>query len=235
MTRPLRIQVFQHVPFEGIAAIQPWAESRGHKISYCRLFAGELPPAVEEYDWLIVMGGPMGVHDEAEFPWLIAEKQALKAAVQAERPLLGICLGAQLLAHVLGAKVGKNSHKEIGWHPINALTAADASWPRKIFPDRLNTFHWHGDTFALPSEAILLAESEGCHQQAFALGERVVGLQFHPEVTEESIAALVANCAADITPGKYVHPADKLVGRPEDFTANRKFLGNLLAGLEARA
>lgn len=235
MMRSLRIKVFQHVPFEGLGAILSWAESRGHQISYCPLFAGEPPSAPDAYDWLIVMGGPMGVHDESKFPWLKAEKRALEAALQAERPVMGICLGAQLIAHVLGGAVNKNRYKEIGWHPIKVEGKAEGNWIRQIFPDRLQTFHWHGDTFAIPSGAVHLAASEGCQHQAFSLGDRVVGLQFHPEATKESISALTANCAADITPGKYVHSADRLVGSPEDFTANRKFLGDLLSGLEARA
>lgn len=234
--RKLRIHVFQHVHFEGIGAIEPWAQARGHQIGYSRLFDGEAPPAPESFDWLIVMGGPMGVHDEAEFPWLKAEKRAVAATLKAGIPVLGICLGAQLLAEVSGGTVSRNREKEIGWFPIHSIQSRSGrAWPWSIFPATLTTFHWHGDTFTLPPGAIHLAASEGCEQQAFAVGEKAVGLQFHPEATPEGIAALLANCASDLTPGRYVQAADKLAGSLEYQAANRRFLSDLLEGLESRA
>src|SRR3712207_6761729 len=111
----LRIQVFQHVSFEGLGSMESWAASRGHAVACTRFFAGDKPPAPEAYDMLIVMGGPMGVHDEAELPWLKDEKRAMAAALKAGKPMLGVCLGAQLLADVLGARVAKNREREIGW------------------------------------------------------------------------------------------------------------------------
>ncbi len=229
----LRIHVFQHVAFEGLGAMEPWALSRGYNIGHTRLFAGERPPAPEAYDWLIVMGGPMGVHDEAAFPWLKAEKRVLESALKSGIPMLGVCLGAQLLAQVSGGEVFRNREKEIGWLPIRSR--GDRGWPGRIFPDSLTTFHWHGDTFTLPPGAVHLASSEGCDHQAFALGEKVVGLQFHPEATPEGIATLVAHCAADLTPGRYVQAAENLAGDPDRFAANHRFLSDLMEGLESRA
>ncbi len=221
----LRIQVFQHVPFEGLGAIEPWALERGHRISYTRFYAGELPPHPSEFDWLIVLGGPMGVYDEDRFPWLKVEKAALGAALRAGRVMLGICLGAQLLAEVMGARVYKNAEKEIGWHPIRVVGRME----------ELTTFHWHGDTFELPEGAIHLASSMGCRQQAFAMGERVVGLQFHPEATQESIAVLLDNCRADITPGPFVQTEKQILGQQKYYEENFIFLKKLLVGMEKQS
>lgn len=224
----MRIQVFQHVSFEGLAAIQPWAESRDHVISYTRFFADERPVTPENYDWLIIMGGPMGVHDEEEFPWLKIEKMAIAEAIQADKIILGICLGAQLLAHLLGAKVSGNKFKEIGWHRVQAV--AEHHWAAAT----LNTFHWHGDTFTLPLDAVHLASSEACTNQGFIWRDRVIGLQFHPEANSESIATLISKCALDLTPGPYVQNVDSLMGREVDFIANREYLHKLLLALESR-
>jgi GMP synthase-like glutamine amidotransferase len=258
MKHPLRIHVFQHEVFEGLGAILPWAESRGHAVTYTQWFLGEGAPESETYDWLIVMGGSMGVHDDGQFVWLSEEKQALLAAVKKGKPILGICLGAQLLAHVLGAWVGQNRDKEIGWHPVQALgpaqgaaheaahevaqravnelghQGAKGNWLWDVFPESLTTFHWHGDTFELPPGSLHLAKSEGCQQQAFIFGEKAVGLQFHPEVTSETVEALMAGCANDLTPGPYVQTLAQLKGKPEYFASNRIFLETLLAGLAAR-
>ncbi len=237
--RSLQIQVFQHVPFEGLGAIEPWALERGHRISYTRFYAGEVPPHPSEFDWLIVMGGPMGVYDEDRFPWLKVEKAALKAVLRAEKPVLGICLGAQLLAEVLGARVFKNAEKEIGWHPIHAVGRVqeflDSTWPWSIIPEKMTTFHWHGDTFELPKGAVHLASSAGCMQQAFAMGERVVGLQFHPEATQDRIAVLLDNCRGDITPGPFVQTEEQILGQQKYYDDNLIFLKKLLVGMEARS
>jgi GMP synthase-like glutamine amidotransferase len=225
----MRIHVFQHIAFEGLAAIYPWAESRRHSITYTRFYAGEKPALLETYDWLIIMGGPMGVNDEAEYPWLKSEKMAIGEALKSGRIILGICLGAQLLAHVLGAQVSRNEYKEIGWHPVLAVT------PNHWASVSLNTFQWHGDTFSLPPNAIHLASSKACQNQGFIWQDKVVGLQFHPEATSESIAALIKNCASDMTPGPFVQSQESLIGNKEDFEANHKYLHQLLSGLEASA
>jgi GMP synthase-like glutamine amidotransferase len=196
-----------------------WVRERGHIVSYTRFHAGELPdPEGPAADWLIVMGGPMGVHDEAELTWLKAEKAALRAALDRGAAILGVCLGAQLLAHVLGAEVKPNRAKEIGWFPVSLAPEAKATWLGKVFPDRFTPFHWHGDTFAIPQGAVPLGGSEACANQGFLFGDRALGLQFHPEVTPESLAALAENCGAELAiagteRGRYVRdPASMLAG-----------------------
>ena len=223
--RPLRVQVFQHVAFEGLGSMEAWFSGRGHAVSYVKLYAGQLPPeSGPAADWLIVMGGPMGVHDEAEFPWLKAEKRALQAALDRGAAVLGVCLGAQLLANVLGAEVAPNANKEIGWFPVELSPQAAATWLGKAFPPRFTPFHWHGDTFAIPAEAIPLGSSSACKNQGFLYRENALGLQFHPEITPASLGALAENCGRELDlagtdRGRYVQAADALraglAGAPE--------------------
>jgi GMP synthase-like glutamine amidotransferase len=198
--RPLRVQVFQHVPFEGLGSMESWFRDRGHALRYAHLYAGDAAqPSGPEADWLIVMGGPMGVHDEAEFPWLRDEKKAIEAALKRGAAVLGICLGAQLLAHVLGAEVTRNREKEIGWLPVELSPEAAKTWLGRVFPARFSPFHWHGDTFANPRDAVPLGRSEACANQGFLYRENALGLQFHPEVTAESLEGLMAHCSSELS------------------------------------
>ena len=216
--RPLRVDIFQHVAFEGLGCMAAWFQSRGHALRYTRFHAGETPavsgtePAA---DWLIVMGGPMGVHDEAELPWLKAEKRAIEAALKRGAAVLGVCLGAQLLAHVLGAEVAPNAHKEIGWLPVDLDPAAASTWLPKVFPARFTPFHWHGDTFGIPAGAVRLGSSEGCRNQGFLYNGNALGLQFHPEITAEALAGLVKHCGGELSiaggeQGRYVQDGQGL-------------------------
>jgi GMP synthase-like glutamine amidotransferase len=210
----LRIQVFQHVAFEGLGSMEAWIADRGHAVSYVRFFAGELPSGPDA-DWIIVMGGPMGVHDEGAFPWLKAEKAALRAALDRGAAVLGVCLGAQLMADVLGAEVKPNAVKEIGWFPVALSDAAKATWLGRVFPERFTPFHWHGDTFGIPAGAVPLGSSSACANQGFLWRERALGLQFHPEVTASSLAALMEACGSELSlagteRGRYVGDAGAL-------------------------
>jgi GMP synthase-like glutamine amidotransferase len=221
--RPLRVQVFQHVHFEGLGSMEGWFAGRGHRLSHVRFFADDLPAGEEPAgkaaapaaDWLIVLGGPMGVHDEKEFPWLKAEKAALRAALERGAAVLGICLGAQLMAHVLGAEVKPNAAKEIGWFPVDLSAEARASWLGRALPERFTPFHWHGDTFGIPAGAVPLGSSRACANQGFLWRERALGLQFHPEVTPASLAALSTQCAGELAiaggeGGRFVQDAETL-------------------------
>ena len=200
----MRICCLQHVPFETPGRIADWARSRGHSVTAVRLFAGEIPPPVEAFDWLVVMGGPMGAYDDARFPLLPAEARAIADAVEATRIVVGVCLGAQLIARVAGARVYRNTSPEIGWFPVK-LTAAGRTHPlTQHLPSTFEAFHWHNDTYDLPAGAVHLAESEACAQQMFALEEHVVGVQFHLEMTPAGVEALIENCAPDIIPGVHV-------------------------------
>lgn len=206
----MRIHSFQHVPFEGLGIIQQWAESSGHTITVTEFFHSDKLPKIEEIDWLIVMGGPMGVYDEKMNPWLREEKQFITHAIQQQRKVLGICLGAQLVASALGANVYSNSQKEIGWYLVQLTSDGKRSKFFYNFPGRFTAFHWHGDTFDLPKGAQWLAKSEACKYQAFSLGNNVLGLQFHLEVAQEHVELLIQNCGRELQKGPFIQTADSM-------------------------
>lgn len=211
----MRIHCLQHVPFEGPAGIGDWAAGKGHSIRTTRLFEHRDLPDREDFDWLVVMGGPMGVRDEDDYPWMAREKAFLREAIGAGKTVVGICLGAQLIADALGAEVYRGPHKEIGWLPIELTEHGRGSGPLGFLPRQIEVFQWHADTFELPAGAIHLARSDGCEHQAFLYGGRVLGLQFHLESTPKSVAALVANCADEILPEKYVQDAEPMLAAKE--------------------
>lgn len=199
----MHAHVLKHVSFEGPGNIEPWLRSRGARISEHRIFETPALPAVEDVDLLIVMGGPMSVNDEADHPWLVTEKRFIREVIAADKAVIGICLGAQLIANALGARVYPNAEKEIGWFPVYAAPA-HAKQSLFSFPAQTDAFHWHGETFDLPEGATRLARSAACENQAFQVGRRVIGLQFHLETTEESARAIVENCSDELVPARYV-------------------------------
>lgn len=198
----MRAHYLQHVPFEGLGSIAPWLEAAGYQVTATRLFEAPALPEPEMPDLLVVMGGPMSVNDEDEFPWLVAEKQFIRAVIDAGTPVLGICLGAQLIASALGARVYPNDEKEIGWFPIQGIASADDT--HFSFPASVEVFHWHGETFDLPPGGVRLAQSGACKNQAFQFGTSVIGLQFHLETTPESAREIVHHCRDELIPSTYI-------------------------------
>jgi len=203
----MKIHYLQHVPFENPGHILAWAARRGHAVTRSLLYANDPPPAAAAYDLLVVMGGPMGAYDERDHPWLVDEKRCIQSAISSGKRLMGICLGAQLIACVLGARVAKNRHREIGWFDV-ALTGAGRASPILTgFPNRFAAFHWHGDTFDIPAGAQHLMSSEACAHQAFAYDGRVIGLQCHLESDLAGVHNLVEHGAAEMIAGPYVQDA----------------------------
>lgn len=229
----MNLHFFQHVPFEGPGAIELWARGRGHRIRATRFFQGEPLPALDEVDWLLILGGPMSVHDEAIFPWLASEKRFLAEAIAGGRRVLGICLGAQLVAAALGASVYPAAHKEIGWFPVRRRSEAERSPLGRSLPPEVEAFHWHGETFDLPVGAIPLASSEACPNQGFILGERVLCLQFHLETTPEAVAQLLANCSDDLAEGPFVQSPGVMLSGKRRFRAMHAAMVGLLDALSA--
>ena len=210
----MRAHYLQHVPFEGLGSIEPWLMLAGYDITNTRFFETAELPGINEIDLLIIMGGPMSVNDEIELPWLIREKRFIGDAIDNGKPVLGICLGAQLIASAMGAKIFPNAFKEIGWFPIQGISSIDSSAFR--FPASTEVFHWHGETFDLPTGAILLARSEGCENQAFQIGKSVIGLQFHLETTPESAMELVSNCRDELVAGEYIQTEQDILSAPQE-------------------
>ena len=209
----MNIHYFQHVPYEGLGHIQAWAEEQRHQLSSTRFFDESWQLSnLDEIDALIVLGGPMSVFDEAKYSWLEEEKQFIKAAIDSGKKLLGICLGAQLLANVIGAAVKPAPNKEIGWFPVNATEESKVlPWFFELFSENSTVFHWHADKFEIPYGAINLASSEANKNQAFAIGDQVLALQFHVEMTHDDIQVLLENARADIVPGNFVQPEAALI------------------------
>lgn len=209
--------------------MEDWLSERGWEIFCTRFFAGESPPPVDEVDFLIAMGGPMSINDEAALPWLVTEKQFIRAYLATGRPMLGVCLGAQLMAGALGARVAPQAEREIGWLPIQGVANGGDVF---AFPPEVTVFHWHGEAFDLPAGSVLLARSEGCAHQAFQIGERAIGLQFHLETTSASACALCENCRDELTPGPWVQSEQTILDAPkETYAANHQLLDALLTYL----
>jgi len=228
----LRIHHLQHVSFESLGTMASHLLHRGHQLSSTHLYIGQPLPSIDEFDWLIVMGGPMGVYDEIEFQWLYEEKSFIRKTLKSGKVVLGVCLGAQLIADVLGAKVFKNEHREIGWFPIERKINANQSIVADVFPKTLDVFHWHGDTFEIPRGAHLLASSEACRNQGFIFEDRVVGLQFHLETTPDSAALLIENCRHELDGSKFVQDEKEILANEQKFFRINEIMRLVLEKLE---
>ncbi len=196
----MKLYYIQHVFFETPAGILDWAKEKNWKIFPILAYENQIKKInIQDCDVLLIMGGPMGVYDENIYPWLKEEKKILEQAITLHKKVIGICLGAQLIANVLGANVYKNPYREIGWFPINSTEYA-----KKIFSlsDSFIVFHWHGDTFDLPDGAIHLFYNEATLNQGFLWSNYVLGLQFHLEMKPENIELLYKHSYSDIKNAK---------------------------------
>ncbi|MDQ6979542.1 MAG: type 1 glutamine amidotransferase [Mariprofundaceae bacterium] len=223
----MRIHVLQHAAFEGPASIATaFAHNPAVTFTFTHLYQGEvLPSSTSDMSLILIMGGPMSVHDEVLYPWLKAEKQWLAQAVNDGCRIVGLCLGAQLIAEVLGGAVTKHTQKEIGWFPVVRMT--DESPWTQLLPPSLLAFHWHGETCSLPPDAQPLLRSEACANQAFIWKNQVLALQCHLEMTADSIAALCHHCSDDLV-------ADTWVQQPESMQVSHEQLAvasSLMVGL----
>ncbi len=228
----MKIHYLQHVPFEGPGYIRTWASSAGHTLSRTALYAGTPPPAPHEYDWLIVLGGPMSIHDVEEHPWLVAEKHYIRRVIESGKHVLGICLGAQHLAEALGSRVYRNKEREVGWYPVERVDCGAKSVFFDLLSPKLLTLHWHGETFDLPEGALHLARSEVCPNQAFSWNDRVLALQYHPEATVELVRSLSSHCPEDPTGHCWVQGAEEILRYPERFEQNHLEMKRILDGFE---
>ena len=228
----MKVHGIQHVPFEGLGYIEEWANAHDAEITCTRFFADEKLPTFDSVDGLVVMGGPMNIHDHDLYPWLVTEKTFIKKMIDAGKPVLGICLGAQLIADVQGAEVYPGPQKEIGWFPIRRTPDAP-EWLPETFP----VFHWHGDTFDTPQDAVRIASSDAYQNQGFIFNDNVVALQFHIETTEAGMEALIRNChnelpIVDEKPcSAYVQTAEEMRAERSNFIAIHAALQTLLDSL----
>jgi GMP synthase-like glutamine amidotransferase len=182
----LSVLVLQHDPDDGPGYLGDALRRRDARLTIIRLDKGEAITYLSAYDMLLVMGGTMNVYQEEKYPWLAEETLTIQEAVEADKPVLGVCLGGQLLAKALGAPVRIGAAREVGLIPVT-LTPQGKADPLFEGLEQVEAVEWHDDTFDIPSEAAALACSEGCANQAFRFRQRAYGLQFHPEVSPEML------------------------------------------------
>ncbi|MBV4356629.1 type 1 glutamine amidotransferase [Pinibacter aurantiacus] len=225
----MRIHYIQHVPFEEIGYIQEWLTENNIEVSTTKIWESATFPSLGDFDGLVVMGGPMGVYEEELYEWMAAEKTFIKYAIGAGKKVLGICLGSQLVASVLGANVYPNNGKEIGWFDVSVKPGLDI-WLGKDIETVFTTFHWHGDTFDLPEGCINHINSPACENQFFTQGENVAAIQFHPEATSETVNAMVENCSNELVPDNFVQSAAEIQQKSnvKNFSGGHQFLSKVL-------
>ncbi len=229
----MKLHYLQHVPFEDPGTVLTWAEKNDCRVTSTRLYEDENLPTHSDYDWLVVMGGPMNIYDEKNYPWLVQEKSFIREAIDSGKIIIGLCLGAQLIAEVIGGNVTENTYQEIGWFPVKLSNRARSSSLFSFFPQEPMVFQWHGDTFSkLPDDAICIAENEACSHQAFIYKNRVFGFQFHLENTEEIIKDLLKNCEDEMVPGAYVQTPTEILSHPEYIEQGNQWMDMFLTKLK---
>jgi GMP synthase-like glutamine amidotransferase len=224
----MRIHFIQHVAYESPGYLLQWAAEQNHTVTFTRMFEATVFPSIEDFDWLIVMGGPMGVYDEDKFSFLESEKAFIRSVINAGKKVLGICLGSQLVAEALGAKVYPHIQKEIGWWPVKKTANGKTNPVLENLPDEYVTFHWHGDTFDLPPASVHLLQSDACPHQAYLYKDQVMGLQFHMEAIPDLVKAMVANGRSELVPDNWIQSEKDILENQEHYAANNRIISDLL-------
>jgi GMP synthase (glutamine-hydrolysing) len=229
----VKIHYFQHALGEGPGEIANWAAANGHTLTGTHWYRGDAAPDPAQIDFLVIMGGGMNIYEHRNYPWLVTEKASIAKVIASGKPVLGICLGGQLIADVMGGKVYQNPEIEIGWFPIRLLEAARQHPFFAHFPEELTVMHWHGDTFELPPGAILVASSEACPRQAYLCGDRIVGLQFHIEVRPEDVRTFVGGETGPLPEGRYVQSFEQILAGDVHMPEVHRHLAGLLDAMAA--
>lgn len=201
-----------HAVFEKPGCIELWAKNQGHSFHKVSPYRGETLPNVDTFDFLIVMGGPQSPLEIDKAPYLLEEIALIKQAINKNKRIIGVCLGAQLIGEALGAKTEKSPHREIGMQLVELLADAKDDPVFRHFPNKFEVMHWHSDMPGIAKDAVLLAKSEGCPRQAFRVGDRIYGFQCHFEFTEDLIKGMLENCVGDLVgSGDYIRSAKELL------------------------
>jgi GMP synthase (glutamine-hydrolysing) len=207
----MKIQYILHADFELPGIIETWAKQNQCIENFCRPFAKEKLPQAEDFDLLIIMGGPQSPLGMQEAPYLRDEISLIKRALHLKKPILGFCLGAQLIGEALGARTERSPYKEVGVFPIQLTEEANKDPLLESLPARFSVMHWHNDMPGLTSDAKVLAFSEGCPRQIVRYLPFVYGFQCHPEMTRQNIESIIQHCPDDLVSGLFVQSAEELL------------------------
>ena len=227
----MHIHYFQHDHFEDLGYIADWAAQHNFTTSVTRFDLKPEFPSHNEYDWLVILGGKMGVYETDQYAWITPEIEFINEAINLDKIVLGICLGSQMVAHALGAKVYKNTEPEMGFYPVTFNTDARKDVIFKHFPAELNAMHMHFDIFELPAGAISMAASEVTHCQAFRYGKSVFALQFHFEVTESNASTFIREVTPEIVPGRLVQQPHGMLQHITECRLNNLVFEKMLDGI----
>ncbi|MGI9264966.1 MAG: type 1 glutamine amidotransferase [Gammaproteobacteria bacterium] len=224
----MRIHLFQHVEYNDRAFIPEWAAEQGHELIRVMVPQVSRLPDADDIDALIIAGGPMSVWDVRQHAWLSQEKELLSELLGQDKPVLGICLGAQMIAEHLGATVKPSKHLNIGWYPIVLNPLISTTWITDVLPGQFRSFFWHGDDFELPADAVPLATARSEASQGF-VWQRSIGLQFHLEATPEWARHLVTRDGDQLVSGPGVQSAETILSKPvELYRQNNVLMSSLL-------
>lgn len=212
----MRVHVLQHAEGEGLGSLKQWFDEHQAAITLTRVDLHEPMPSVDSFDWLVILGGPMGAYEESHYPWLVQEKTFIRETIQAHKLTLGICLGGQLIASAMGAKIYPNAEQEIGWFPIEK-THSVATW----LPNKATLLCWHGDVFELPDAATGFSRSAITRNQGFCIGPRVWALQFHVEALSGTTETFFKVTGEHLPAGDYVQSLDSLSTEDHLYTSQQ--------------
>lgn len=223
----MRIHSLFHNSFEGNAVIDDWIEMHGYIKSSTKLYEGEKLPEIDSFDMLIILGGHMSVNDEKKYPWLKDEIAFIKSAIEADKCVVGICLGAQLISKTLGGDVMRNPHKEIGWFPVKKSIWLDNQLA-DFLPLYYTTFHWHSDIFTIPEGAVKIMESEACENQAFVYKNKVIAFQYHMEMRPQDLLKMIEYGRKALTGDGYVQTENEIINLIHLCSENNLYLQRVL-------
>lgn len=219
----------QHAPYEQPCYISKWFDRHFIPVRDVNLWKGDNLPDVKEVSCLIIMGGPMNIYEHEKYPWLIEEKKFIRQVIDNDIPVLGICLGAQLISDVLGGTVTRLSNPEYGWVSVSRNDRATENHPfSSVIPPHLTVFQWHQDTFSIPPGSIPLFQSAACPNQGFAYNNTVMGLQFHPELDEDDIRMFLNLVEKDTGITHHEYPKEDIIQNISNYKEGNEFIDALL-------
>lgn len=227
-----RFLSIEHVPQEGVGTIFSYIQQLGGSLARHRQYQQQsLSASHDDYDVLVAMGGPMGVYDSDQYPWLEGELHFIREAIDQGKHVLGVCLGAQMIARALDTEVRKNPCTEIGWFPVHFEDAFLKTRLGQGLDQQMDVLHWHGDTFSIPPNAVPVANSGACANQGFLYEGRVLGLQFHLEMGAEEVGVMTEHFKDELVPDKFVQSGEEIRARTKECAASaRQVLFSILDG-----